>query len=131
MYQYKIDLLFDFILILTWHITIWINASLNNNLHLYFIFWYLFCFRSPNELPYYEEKLTPLPSGALRELTMILKELRVITDKIKNDEDSASIENDWKFAAMVLDRLCLITFTLFTMMATAALLITAPHVIVT
>ena len=62
---------------------------------------------------------------------MILKELRVITDKIKNDEDSASIENDWKFAATVLDRLCLITCTLFTMMATAALLITAPHVIVT
>ena len=33
------------------------------------------------------------------------------------------MENDWKFAAMVLDRLSLITFT-------AALLITAPHVIV-
>ena len=72
-----------------------------------------------------------LPSGALRELTMILKELRVITDIIKNDEDSASIENDWKFAAMVLDRLCLITFTLFTMMVTAALFINANHVIVT
>ena len=62
---------------------------------------------------------------------MILKELRVITDKIKNDEDSASIENDWKFVAMVWDKLCLITVMLFTMMATAALLITAPHVIVT
>ena len=62
---------------------------------------------------------------------MILKELRVITDKIKNNGDSASIENDWKFAAMVLDGLCLITFTLFTMMATAALLINANHVIVT
>ena len=92
---------------------------------------FLIFFRSPNELPYYEEKFTPLPSGALRELTMILKELRVITDKIKSDEDSNSLENDWKFAAMVLDRLCLITFTLFTMLATAALLITAPHVIVT
>ena len=61
---------------------------------------------------------------------MILKELRVITDKIKNDEDSASIENDWKFAAMVLDRLCLITFTLFTVIATVAVLVAAPHVIV-
>ena len=59
---------------------------------------------------------------------MILKELRVITEKIRAEEDSSSLESDWKFAAMVLDRLCLITFTLFTMLATAALLITAPHV---
>merc|ERR1719495_3042902 len=65
-------------------------------------------FRSPVEAPFYEEKFTPLPSGSQRELTMILKELRIITDKIKSDEDSASLENDWKFAAMVLDRLCLI-----------------------
>ena len=55
----------------------------------------------------------------------------MLTDKLKADEDDDAIENDWKFAAMVLDRLCLITFTGFTMLATAALLITAPHVIVT
>jgi len=89
-------------------------------------------FRSPNELPFFEpEKVTPLPSGTMRELTMILKELRVLTDKLKADEEDDAMENDWKFAAMVLDRLCLITFTGFTMLATAALLITAPHVIVT
>ena len=93
---------------------------------------YFFRLRSPNELPFFEpEKVTPLPSGTMRELTMILKELRVLTDKLKADEDDDAIENDWKFAAMVLDRLCLITFTGFTMLATAALLITAPHVIVT
>ena len=40
------------------------------------------------------------------------------------------MENYWKFAAMVLDPLSLITFTGFTMLATAALLIIAPHVIV-
>ena len=92
----------------------------------------IFHLRSPNELPFFEpEKVTPLPSGTMRELTMILKELRVLTDKLKADEDDDAIENDWKFAAMVLDRLCLITFTGFTMLATAALLITAPHVIVT
>ena len=83
--------------------------------------------RSPNELPFFEpEKVTPLPSGTMRELTMILKELRVLTDKLKADEEDDAMENDWKFAAMVLDRLCLITFTGFTMLATAALLITAP-----
>ena len=66
-----------------------------------------------------------------RELSNILKEIRVITDKLHDDEESAMIENDWKFAAMVLDRLCLITFTLFTVIATVAVLAAAPHVIVT
>ena len=70
------------------------------------------------------------PTGIQRELSMILKEIRVITDKIRDEEDTAAIENDWKFAAMVLDRLCLITFTLFTFVATIAVLLTAPHIIV-
>ena len=69
--------------------------------------------------------------GAFRELSLILKELRVITDKIRDDEDTAAIENDWKFAAMVLDRLCLLTFTAFTIIATVAVLLAAPHIIVT
>lgn len=73
---------------------------------------------------------TSFPPGVHRELSLILKEIRVITDKIRDDEESAVIENDWKFAAMVLDRLCLITFTLFTIIATAAVLAAAPHVIV-
>ena len=49
-------------------------------------------------------------SGIHRELVNILKEIRVISDKIRTDDMAASVENDWKFAAMVLDRICLITF---------------------
>jgi len=79
--------------------------------------------------PHYEESLSS--SGVHRELSSILKEIRVITDKLRDDEDAAGIENDWKFAAMVLDRLCLITFTAFTVIATVAVLAAAPHVIVT
>ena len=30
--------------------------------------------------------------------------VQVITDKIKDDEDSAAVLADWRFAAMVLDR---------------------------
>ena len=117
-------------------------------------------------------------------LSLSLSLSQVITDKIRDDEESASIEGDWKFAAMVrrrsiefvfikvepksafnvaladsrifsrslqfirhcgfslppyanllisfqvLDRLCLITFTLFTIIATLAVLAAAPHVIV-
>ena len=54
----------------------------------------------------------------------------MITEKIKSDEEAASVEADWKFAAMVLDRLCLVFFTVFTIIATLAVLATAPHVIV-
>ena len=71
------------------------------------------------------------PPGIHRELSLILKEIKIITDKLRDDDEAGSIENDWKFAAMVLDRLCLITFTLFTIIATFAVLAAAPHVIVT
>ena len=65
-----------------------------------------------------------------RELGAILKEIKVITDKIRDEEESGAIEGDWKFAAMVIDRLCLIVYTLFTIIATVVVLWTAPHVIV-
>ena len=45
-------------------------------------------------------------------------------------DDSGVIENEWRFAAMVLDRVCLIAFTFFTVLLSAAVLIAAPHVIV-
>ena len=90
-----------------------------------------FFYRSSSNLPPSEDNVSsPYPSGVLRELSLILKEIKVITDKIHDDEESAVIEGDWKFAAMVLDRLCLITFTLFTIIATLAVLAAAPHVIV-
>ncbi|XP_046437588.1 neuronal acetylcholine receptor subunit alpha-7-like isoform X2 [Daphnia pulex] len=68
--------------------------------------------------------------GSHRELSGILKELRVITEKIRTDEEDSRVCNDWKFAAMVVDRICLILFTLFTIIATIAVLFSAPHIIV-
>nr|CAI5824587.1 unnamed protein product [Callosobruchus analis] len=64
------------------------------------------------------------------ELTMILKEIRFITDQLRKEDEAACITRDWKFAAMVVDRLCLIIFTLFTIIATLAVLFSAPHIIV-
>ena len=69
--------------------------------------------------------------GSHRELSAILKELRVITDKLRSDDEEKETTNDWKFAAMVVDRICLIMFTLFTIVATIAVLFSAPHIIVT
>ncbi|BES91188.1 nicotinic acetylcholine receptor [Nesidiocoris tenuis] len=68
--------------------------------------------------------------AAQRELQTILRELQFITGRIKRVDDEAEIISDWKFAAMVVDRFCLIIFTLFTVVATVAVLLSAPHIIV-
>lgn len=71
-------------------------------------------------------------SGATanRELQCILKELKFITNRMKIHDEELEIISDWKFAAMVIDRFCLITFTAFTVITTIAVLLSAPHVIV-
>lgn len=50
--------------------------------------------------------------------------------QMRKDDEDADISRDWKFAAMVVDRLCLIIFTLFTIIATLAVLLSAPHIMV-
>ncbi|XP_018327022.1 neuronal acetylcholine receptor subunit alpha-7 [Agrilus planipennis] len=69
-------------------------------------------------------------SGVDYELALILKEIRFITDNMRKEDEQQGITRDWKFAAMVVDRLCLIIFTLFTIIATLAVLFSAPHIIV-
>ncbi|XP_043240584.1 neuronal acetylcholine receptor subunit alpha-7-like isoform X7 [Amphibalanus amphitrite] len=69
-------------------------------------------------------------AGCARELQLILRELRTVTDRLRQDDEEAVVTSDWKFAAMVVDRLCLIVFTLFTVVATVAVLLSAPHIIV-
>ncbi|XP_015127141.1 neuronal acetylcholine receptor subunit alpha-7 [Diachasma alloeum] len=78
-----------------------------------------------------DETAASMPlSGTQRELQTILKELQFITKRMKKAEVEAEIISDWKFAAMVVDRLCLILFTMFTVIATIAVLLSAPHIIV-
>ncbi|XP_018022912.1 acetylcholine receptor subunit alpha-type acr-16 [Hyalella azteca] len=69
-------------------------------------------------------------SQCTRELNLILKEIKVITDKLRKDDEEYEVTNDWRFAAMVVDRMCLIVFTLFTVTATVAVLLSAPHIMV-
>lgn len=68
--------------------------------------------------------------AAQRELQAILRELQFITSRMRKSDEEADIISDWKFAAMVVDRFCLIIFTMFTVIATVAVLLSAPHIIV-
>ncbi|XP_076237556.1 nicotinic acetylcholine receptor alpha6 [Calliopsis andreniformis] len=78
-----------------------------------------------------EDTSAALPlNGMQEELHTILKELRFITDRMKKADESDETISDWKFAAMVVDRLCLYVFTLFTIFATIVILLRAPHIIV-
>ncbi|XP_055685533.1 neuronal acetylcholine receptor subunit alpha-7 isoform X2 [Lutzomyia longipalpis] len=65
-----------------------------------------------------------------KDLHLILKELQFITTRMKKADEEAELISDWKFAAMVVDRFCLIVFTLFTIIATVTVLLSAPHIIV-
>ena len=67
---------------------------------------------------------------AQRDLQAIIRELRFITSRLKKKEDDNDLIADWKFAAMVVDRICLFVFTLFTIIATVGVLFSAPHIIV-
>lgn len=61
------------------------------------------------------------------ELLGILNELRFITHKIKEDDDAADETNDWKFAAMVIDRLCFWIFSVYLVVTTLAIFFSAPN----
>lgn len=53
-----------------------------------------------------EETSASLPlSGMQRELHTILKELQFITNRMKKSDEDEEVISDWKFAAMVVDRL--------------------------
>ncbi|XP_062545006.1 neuronal acetylcholine receptor subunit alpha-7 isoform X4 [Armigeres subalbatus] len=65
-----------------------------------------------------------------KDLHYILKELQFITNRMRKADEEAELISDWKFAAMVVDRFCLFVFTLFTIIATVTVLLSAPHIIV-
>jgi len=56
--------------------------------------------------------------------------MRFMTGRLKEKDEENEIESDWKFAAMVIDRFCLIIFTSFTVVTTVAVLFSAPHILV-
>ncbi|XP_022915309.1 neuronal acetylcholine receptor subunit alpha-7 isoform X7 [Onthophagus taurus] len=95
------------------------NASMTTSLGTAFM-------RHPTTI---EEAAVP-SSGTQRDLQNILRELQFITNRMKKADEEAEVISDWKFAAMVVDRFCLIIFTLFTIIATVAVLLSAPHIIV-
>ena len=93
------------------------NAWLDQNLY-------------PSQAYHTKQEKRPLISEVERELGQIRHEITTITNKMKDDAEDYSVELEWKFAGRVLDRLCLLVSATFTVALSAAVLITAPKIIV-
>jgi len=63
-------------------------------------------------------------------LLEILLEMKFITDRLRQEDDTKELIAEWRYAATVLDRVCLILFSLFTVLSLAICLYSAPQLIV-
>lgn len=61
------------------------------------------------------------------DIRLILSELKFMTDHVRKAEEEDDISQDWKFSAMVIDRLCLLLFTLLTAIFSYLTLFSAPN----
>ncbi|CAG2113300.1 unnamed protein product [Medioppia subpectinata] len=69
-------------------------------------------------------------SAKHKKIKEILFEMRFITNRMRRQDDINELIAEWKFAATVLDRLCLIVFSLFTVLSTGLCLYSAPQLMV-
>uniref|UniRef100_A0A8C9RIN3 Neuronal acetylcholine receptor subunit alpha-7 n=2 Tax=Scleropages formosus TaxID=113540 RepID=A0A8C9RIN3_SCLFO len=63
------------------------------------------------------------------EITRILEELQYIARRFREQDEGEAICSEWKFAAAVVDRLCLVAFSLFSIICTFTILMSAPNFI--
>ncbi|KAM6973120.1 neuronal acetylcholine receptor subunit alpha-7 [Aplochiton taeniatus] len=61
------------------------------------------------------------------ELSKILEEVRYIAERFRSQDEDETVCSEWKFAAAVIDRLCLMAFSLFTILCTIGILMSAPN----
>ncbi|KHJ83646.1 Neurotransmitter-gated ion-channel transmembrane region [Oesophagostomum dentatum] len=75
--------------------------------------------RDPATAMYY-----PLSSDALKAIDAI----EYITDHLRQDEELKMYRDDWKYVAMIIDRLLLYVFFGITLGGTCGILFSAPHI---
>jgi len=56
--------------------------------------------------------------GATAQLAIIAAELRQLTARVREDGRDKKVSSEWRFVAMVVDRLCFCIFTVFFIIAT-------------
>uniref|UniRef100_A0A3B3HX37 Neuronal acetylcholine receptor subunit alpha-7 n=2 Tax=Oryzias latipes TaxID=8090 RepID=A0A3B3HX37_ORYLA len=61
------------------------------------------------------------------QLQAILEEVRYMADRFREQDEAESVANQWKFAGAVIDRLCLVAFSVFNIICTISILMSAPN----
>ncbi|KAK5976478.1 hypothetical protein GCK32_005337 [Trichostrongylus colubriformis] len=62
-------------------------------------------------------------------LQRIYHELKVVTKRMVETDREEQASSNWKFAAMVVDRLCLYVFTMFILASTIGIFSSAPYLV--
>ncbi|XP_051992071.1 neuronal acetylcholine receptor subunit alpha-7-like [Xyrauchen texanus] len=65
--------------------------------------------------------------GGDPQLQAILDEVRYVADRFRGQDENESVAEQWKFAAAVIDRLCLVAFSVFNIICTISILMAAPN----
>ncbi|XP_030013533.1 neuronal acetylcholine receptor subunit alpha-7-like isoform X2 [Sphaeramia orbicularis] len=72
-------------------------------------------------------------SGAVRsgavdnQLRALLAEVQFLVERVREQDRQMSLAEQWQFAAAVIDRLCLVGFSVFNIICTIAILMAAPN----
>ncbi|XP_051559926.1 neuronal acetylcholine receptor subunit alpha-7-like [Myxocyprinus asiaticus] len=80
---------------------------------------------SPNE----EQREAVRMFAGEQEIHRILAEVMYIAQRFRDQDEAEAICSEWKFAAAVVDRLCLVAFSLFSIICTFTILMSAPNFI--
>ncbi|XP_062385709.1 cholinergic receptor, nicotinic, alpha 11 [Sardina pilchardus] len=66
-------------------------------------------------------------AGGDPQLQAILDEVRYMADHFRTQEENDGVSDQWKFAGAVIDRLCLVAFSVFNIICTISILMSAPN----
>ncbi|XP_077576870.1 neuronal acetylcholine receptor subunit alpha-7-like [Stigmatopora nigra] len=69
-----------------------------------------------------------IASGAVEnQLKALLSEVQFLVERLREQDRQLSLAEQWQFAAAVIDRLCLVGFSVFNIICTIAILMAAPN----
>ncbi|KAM3873072.1 neuronal acetylcholine receptor subunit alpha-7-like [Diretmus argenteus] len=68
-----------------------------------------------------------LPGAVNTQLQALLVEVQFLVERLREQDRQLSMAEQWQFAAAVIDRLCLVGFSVFNIICTFAILMAAPN----
>ncbi|XP_010793819.1 neuronal acetylcholine receptor subunit alpha-7-like [Notothenia coriiceps] len=77
----------------------------------------------------HSEPLQTLLPEQVPQISRILDEVQYIARRFREQDEGLAICSEWKFAAAVVDRMCLVAFSLFSIICTFTILMSAPNFI--